>query len=327
MVEKPSKDTKPGTVPRPRHSVMNRLLDAINLRAQIKRLSNEAAEYRHAYETTARDRDRLLGELSRLRELTADDVVVNAGSLAPRATEGRPTLPSMFFVTTPKSGTLYLMRLFTLGLGLRYMQTSLNGFPTDSLDLPKVKAVCAGNCYSMAHLDPSATNLQMLDHFFGQFVLHVRDPRQALWSWYHHIEKLLDQGEEESLLRVAPMIPRGYVNWPISCKLEWQISNHLPNLVRWTENWLSIYDEKKYDILLCDYEYLVSDAVGYVDCVLKYLKIEESEFQSPSIKKSDEIHFRSGDPGEWRKDLPLELVENVNAAVPDAILDRMNWTR
>ncbi len=327
MVEKTSKGAQVGTVSKSRESDMARLPDPIDLQAQVKRLSSEVAEYRHAYETTARDRDRLLLELDQLREFAADNETVNAGALAPRAVEGRLKLRSMFFVTMPKSGTLYLMKLFTLGLGLRYMHISLNGFPSDSLDLSKAKAACSGNCFSMAHLDSSATNLQMLDHFFGRFVVHLRDPRQALWSWFHHVEKLFEQGRYEDLLRVAPMIPCGYLEWPFVRKFEWQIANHLPSLVQWTKDWLRIHEGQNHKILLCDYEALASDIPSYVDRVLDHFSVPHSEFAQPSIEKSEEVHFRSGDPNEWRENLSQPLVDCANAAVPNCLLEYMNWRR
>jgi len=288
-------------------------------------LRRELNTYRHAFETTAEDRDRLGAELNQLKGNTDDSA--DGKDLAPEAADGQPTIPSMFFVTTPKSGTAYLSRLFIEGFGLKYIFASFSGFPTDSLALGEVKRMSSGNCYSTSHLDPSIINLQMLDYFLGRFIVHIRDPRQALWSWIHYVDRLIEEGQEESLLRIAPMVPVKYKEWPFDKRLEWQTENHLPNLVHWIEAWLCVYDSRKYKILLCDYNDFVLDEKSYVDRVIAHFEIPASCFKNPNIEKTSKVHYRSGDPDEWKSKMPQNFIGRVNTLVPDTLLDRMKWKR
>jgi hypothetical protein len=297
------------------------------LRTEIAKLSDELAHYRQAYETTKSELDRLRSQLAAQNVNPEMNQADTLGAVAPRSRSDRQPVPTIFIVTTPKSGTVYLINLFSKGLGLRYIHASHNGFPSDTLDLEKMKGLRAGNCYSTAHLDASVTNIQMLKYFLGKFVIHIRDPRQAMWSWYHHADKLLHEGKGEGLIQIAPMVPENYGELKPEQRLEWQIANHLPQLVSWTQAWLEAHEADRNRTLICDYEDFTSDLPRYVERVLAFFEIPQDEFCAPEIELTSKIHFRSGDPQEWRMKMPSALLDHANSLVPDTLLSRMGWAR
>jgi DNA-binding transcriptional LysR family regulator len=61
--------------------------------------------------------------------------------------------------------------------------------PHNGAGLRDARALVGGGYVAQSHLAPSLENLQILQHYRLKTVLHLRDPRQALLSWVHHIAR------------------------------------------------------------------------------------------------------------------------------------------
>ena len=92
-------------------------------------------------------------------------------------------------------------------------------------------------------------------------MLHVRDPRQAVLSWTHHLDSISkDKGSALWLDVVVPSLPKDYFDFPFERKLDWQIQHHLPHLMNWCEQWKSVIEKRTDDLfLLTTFEELAGD--------------------------------------------------------------------
>jgi hypothetical protein len=124
--------------------------------------------------------------------------------------EVRSPVPSLLLNTLPKSGSVFLMHTLSETLGCGRLHLGNMYSLIDQISLEKMRAFAKGGWVVQDHLAPSLENLQILRHFGCSMVLHVRDPRQAMVSWLHHLDRVYRKQGEEPLLLVAPRPPSGF---------------------------------------------------------------------------------------------------------------------
>ena len=161
------------------------------------------------------------------------------------STSDNATLPSILFVSMPKSGTVFTRSMLARGLSLEQeLSIGVAYFPHDLVEIPKLMSFCKGGKVATTHFDPSPHNFQLLKPFINRWVLHIRDPRSVVLSWVHHMNRLYSEREngEHQALRVYPTPPEAYYHWLFRIQVDWTIENFLPSVVSWLRSWLAIYD-------------------------------------------------------------------------------------
>jgi hypothetical protein len=229
--------------------------------------------------------------------------------------------------TLPKSGSVFLFRTLSEGLGLPRMHLGNTYSLVDQISLAQIARFAAGSFVSQNHLAPSPENLQLLEHFGCSVVLHVRDPRQAMVSWVHHLDRLCHDDDSEILLLFTPRTPRGYFTWDLVRKLDWQIANHLPQSVDWLGRWIAIHDQRRLPVILTTYEELCCDIGALCRRICDFSGIRHEDFRLVDIPKTIDNHFRLGDDSEWRRLCSPDQVERASALLPPALADRFGWVR
>ncbi len=235
--------------------------------------------------------------------------------------------PSCMVVSVPKSGTVFLNRLLSEGLGLRDMVVSNRYFPIDQLWLDAMPEFAGGGRIASVHIDASSVNIKLLRRYAPSWVVHLRDPRSVVLSWTHHIERLFTEGQLDQMLRVEPTPPFDYHAKPFAERLSWQIENFLPAAVSWTLNWLEVVDRRQDSILLTRYEELRHDATALAARIVDFFGIDRTAFAAPPLTKDMAVHFRRGDLDEWREALTAKQLAQANAMVPLALFERFGWPR
>ena len=88
--------------------------------------------------------------------------------------------------TMPKSGSVYILKSLAKIVDLK---TKHCGDPSNGrLSDKDLTAFSTGGFVVQNHLALSAENLQILEQLKPRMVLHLRDPRQAMLSWLHHVD-------------------------------------------------------------------------------------------------------------------------------------------
>jgi hypothetical protein len=141
--------------------------------------------------------------------------------------------PGIFIVTLPKSGSVFIQQAIQRTAGLKPMVPSHGYFPVDMLNVDSVQQFQQGGFVSHSHCDASEFNLRILDFFGIDWVLHLRDPRAALLSWTHHVERPDIRYKPSGHLRSSPAHPDGYFDLSFAAKVDWQIGFWLPGAVKW----------------------------------------------------------------------------------------------
>lgn len=248
-------------------------------------------------------------------------------TLRPVEEVSRPDLdnPSIFLVSIPKSGTVYLNAALRVGLGLPNVMISNGYFPEDQLNLAALPGFMAGGQIAPAHIDPSPTNLQFLDAFVAKWIVHVRDPRSVVLSWIHHVARYHGSGQGDLLYRVTPVPPQSYHALPMSARVDWTIRYFLPCVVIWMTDWMRIADASPARILVTEYQELLEDETALIDRILDFIGIDRGRYRHVPPDKTMAAHFRTGTTDEWRQVFTPSQTEACGRLIPPALKARFGW--
>lgn len=243
------------------------------------------------------------------------------------AKEGQSAVMPILINTMPKSGSIYLSRMIASSLGVEFSVKSLayGFFPTYFMLPDALESFRTGNIVRQEHFDASPINLKVCGRFIDRIVLHVRDPRGALLSWAHHVnrlQKLHPNGIEST---IHP-IPDDFPSWPLSDQLDWHIEHHLVSLVGWLRQWLAVSQaQSPIRILWTSHEELANNERALFDKIINFFEVpmDRVDFQTP--EKTMEVHYRSGEINEWSVVFSMNQKARCADIIGKDLLERFNW--
>jgi hypothetical protein len=251
---------------------------------------------------TIRQRNQLKVQLAdaraRLEEALQREMVLE--EKLKKAAPARP-LPFIMLNTLPKSGSVFLLESLRRGLGIPAQKISLGYVPMDLADYRKLAEAAEGNAVAQAHLDANPTNLRLLRERTAGVVLHLRDPRQALLSWIHHVKNYANLGQL-SWAMVTPAPTPGLLAESLPAIIDWHLIHHFPNLLDWIERWLEHAESGAGPkVLVSDYRDFHADAQESVLRILDFYDIPRWVYIPREIPRDASTHFRRGQLEEWRE--------------------------
>jgi hypothetical protein len=174
--------------------------------------------------------------------------------------------------------------------------------PRDRVVASAVRQLAQGGGIARSHM--SADNLPDLTaNGIKRLNLHVRDPRQVVVSWVHHIRRMSDAEFHWSALRYDPPIPAEFRRWHLLRQLDWAVYNYLPGQLQWLEDWAAALDRgPAIPVLLSRFEDFVHDRHSFFDTIWNFLGI--SGIRVPSLRWQSAAtmrNFRIGSTDEWRE--------------------------
>ncbi len=217
-----------------------------------------------------------------------------------KAAPTRP-LPLIMLNTLPKSGSVFLLESLRRGLGIPAQKISMGYVPMDLADHRKLAEAADGNAVAHAHLDANPTNLRLLKEHTGGVVLHLRDPRQALLSWIHHVKNYANLGQL-SWAMVTPAPTPALLAESLTSVIDWHLVHHFPNLLNWIERWLEHAESGNGPkVMVSDYRDFHADSQESVLRILDFYGIPRWVYIPREIPRDASTHFRSGQLEEWRE--------------------------
>ena len=278
-------------------------------------------EYIASLEEACQSKQRITAPLEREIDAGADEI------------SDLSKLPGIFLNTMPKSASVYIFSWIAQCLNLKHITVSLSLFPDDLVIREKLDVLVKENVITQEHIPATDINLRFIAARMKKLVVHVRDPRQATLSWVHHLDRFHRQmdvhpGNWSAIEAVTPALPEDYFQRTFEEKIDWQIDNHLPLLVGWTEKWLDVQKEGLYglDILITQFESFVTDPEETIRSILRHYGISEDRFDwSLSPEKTAEVHFRKGRIDEWLSVFTTEQRERAGKQIPEHLRARFNW--
>jgi hypothetical protein len=228
--------------------------------------------------------------------------------------------------TMPKSGSVYIQKSLAKILNCQTLDVGNSYAFIDQIDIRDVKKLVDGGYVAQNHLAPSPENLQVLQHFNLKVVLHLRDPRQSLLSWVHHLDWISGGNSvSEALLFCTPRPPTDYFESSLSSKINWQIKNYLPQLITWVTRWVGIADLRIIPILITHQEELRTNERALFDSILRFHNLT-FEYVLPELPRTVEAtHYRLADPTEWKRTFTPDQKAQASSLIPLSLQQRFSW--
>lgn len=218
--------------------------------------------------------------------------------------------------------------MLSQGLDLAEVQTSSRVyFPEDLAVLPQMKLLKQGGHVSLEHLLPGRWNLHVLEQCCEKWLVHVRDPRQALLSWAHHCSKYYHSGGIPMIEFYLPSDLEGFFKQSLAEQLDWHIAHYLPLELRFIQAWLEISAQPHYQnrILWTTFEEFVGDNQAFFWRIVDFFGLEQGSLQFPELRREQVGHFRKGEKNEWRTVFSAEQRHRATEMIPLEIRQRFAW--
>lgn len=243
--------------------------------------------------------------------------------------------PSIFFVSLPKSGTVYTWYSLQDMTGLKLPDFHLlegwsdynsgrdfscpdlyacGDYNTQLLIPQGMQNFLRGYVFG-SHMQASYHNMRILkESGIHKVTVLLRDPRDAFVSWVHHLRNL--GASARNYHSKIYHIPRAYYDWSLEEQFKYQIRTFLPITVNWVEGWLDYFasEDKKIDVLFVYYDELKREPARYIRRITEFHEIENVDFSKIVVPEAGKMHFRKGEHEQWRNDFSADdqlLADNL----------------
>lgn len=260
------------------------------------------------------------------RRVAALEAMVDSSPAVLKFT-AKATRPSILFNALPKSASSYCFEVLRRAGGLHDLGVSVGLFPFDRIAWQRYVCFARhGGCIAHHHIDASAVNLWLLRERPVRLVVHLRDPRQALLSWLHHLKRNAPTDGKVFALTIASMPPDWFA-LPTGTQIDWLIDHHLPLFVAWIEAWVSAAESGDIEIYFSTFEEMVAEPRAFFSRLAKHCALDEASLPEcfPDPRAERIFLFRRGSIDEWREVYSPEQTRRVAQLVPPSLLQRFSW--
>jgi len=255
----------------------------------------------------------------------------------------KDTIPGVMVNSMPKSGTMSIWGALHSGLRVQrvFISNNVKSFKYEIVDPERAKRFVNGSCAAQGHIAATNLNLYLMKKAgIGRMVIHVRDPRQAMLSWVHFIDRLYKTNamlvldyplcENYFLLTHEEQIHcHQYFKKDLKEKIDIHIDHYLPLLIEWLIGWMDQEEHPKCDIKLkfTRFEEFKLEPEKFYADILSFYDIDMAKFEMPNLKLQGKSHFRKGLTEEFRDVFTPEQMEKANAKIPDRIFNKFDWRK
>lgn len=290
----------------------------------LNTLKTNLQGYKSSYQKVLEEKNNMRMTCAPIRR-TSDEVI------------GREGKPSIFLVTLPKSGTVYIGH--TIRFSLDYWHTSTICTPKFPVNLlwPEMMADFErGGMVAATHMQPNEDNLSTFKVSQNRLALHLRDPRAALLSMYYFRRKNHERFLENP--KKAPIGIQGsfkhhykidyveYFSKSPEAQMDFMVDTHYQDCVRWLKQWYGVLqNDRELDILVVTHNELKTNQESYFRKIFDFYQLDQPK-EIVYVEKTAKTHFRKGDNEEWRSTLTARQLEKVCDLYP-SFLDEFGLPR
>jgi hypothetical protein len=237
----------------------------------------------------------------------------------------RRGVPGIMFVAMMKSASEFIRENLIRALDVPEIGLSVGTVPWDEVVPSAVRQLAHGGAIARSHL--SANNLAVLAaNGVDRLILHVRDPRQVIVSWVHHMRRISDVEFRWSALRYDPPLPAEFRQWGLRRQMDWAVHNYMPGQLQWLEDWASaLHQGPPIPVLVSTFEDFVADQQAFFRKLSDFLGV--AEIRLPGSRRQSAAamrNFRRGSIGEWRDVLTARQI-NTFAARIEPLAQYFGW--
>lgn len=252
-------------------------------------------------------------------------------------------IPGILLNTIPKSGSISIWSGLYSGLKVPRLRVGcgIGSLRHQNSDPEKVNRLVQGSCVAQEHLPAIFSNLSVFQESgLEKMLLHVRDPRQALLSWVHHMDRM---NEKEGIEPMEYPLCDNYFNLnhseQIKCeayfsktleeKIGIHIDHYLPILVNWLTGWLDVLenDSSCLEIKITYFEDLKNNPVKFYEDILGFYDIDPDKFEMPATPEKGINHFRKGEVDEFRTVFNEQQLEKSVELMPERLFSTFGWEK
>ncbi|MEG3969483.1 tetratricopeptide repeat protein [Microcoleus sp. T2B6] len=265
--------------------------------------------------------------LSRGRKNDAISNLYKSNQIKTAAIIANGEIPGIFLNTLPKSGSMYVLEAISNGLNKPWMRIVVDD--GENISRGAVNILADEMKLAHEHLPASLRNLCLITEVLDRLIVHVRDPRQAILSWVHHLSKTI--AETEDVISLMHIIPdaENYFSLSLTDQISWQIEKgHLSAVINFIEGWLDAEANPSFypKILFTKYEDLAADPQAFFESILNFYEIDKSRFTFPEPPQQGKLHYRQGRADEWREVFTSEQAAKASSMIPKRLFDKFGWS-
>ncbi|WP_449419493.1 tetratricopeptide repeat protein [Phormidium nigroviride] len=265
--------------------------------------------------------------LSRGRKNDALSNLYKSNQIKTAAIIANGEIPGIFLNTLPKSGSMYVLEAISNGLNKPWMRIAVDD--GEIISRGDVNILAAEMKLAHEHLPASLRNLCLITETLDRLIVHVRDPRQAMLSWVHHLSKTI--AETEDVISLMHIIPdaENYFSLSLTDQISWQIEKgHLFVFIKFIEGWLDAEAAPSFypKILFTKYEDLAAYPQAFFESILNFYEIDKSRFTFPEPPQQGKLHYRQGRADEWREVFTPEQAAKASSMIPKRLFERFGWS-
>ncbi len=222
-------------------------------------------------------------------------------------------------ITLPRSGSAFIRAVICSKMRLEPVAAGTGPRMGVLIEPSKLyKRATLMPAYVHGHYAPVDFNIQCLSLLgLTDLVVHMRDPRDALVSWYHQIERpaVKEDVPTQVLLQASGDVIDGYYDRSREEKYDHLIENLMPKLIAWISGWMKIAaEDPRLRIHLTHYK-LLRDPIQYFNDIAQFYDLNRTyelkdfpEFTPGSFK----YNFRKGESGTYRSELNSKQIRRVD---------------
>lgn len=239
----------------------------------------------------------------------------------------------------PKSASLFIARTIAATLNCEMMRVGTRGVNSSQAD---PEAICqfvdTYRAVAQDHIAPTQYNFKVL-YCSGltQFVVLFRDPRDALISWAHHLERndIANKPWHKWLIVSSGIISEQYYDLSWDNKLNDLINNYYPIMIDWINGWVRLACEQdRFNIMIKTYEEFITDKPAFIESILKFygFSLDQNQIVWPSDSRrmsnmiNLDTHFRKGIVGSYHDELSKDQIQCINDKIDKDLFERFGWS-
>lgn len=162
---------------------------------------------------------------------------------------------SIAVVGLPKSATFFTVSTISRATGLPVSRPSCPGTVDQQLDAERFHAFSETGGVAWLHIPPTPFNVGLLKAYgTDRLALIVRDPRDAIVSWFHHRARFdaANYGHMQSV--ASGLYPMNWYTLDHSARMDAVISGAFPRFQSWLSAWADLLNAPPFAIHLMRYE-------------------------------------------------------------------------
>lgn len=229
------------------------------------------------------------------------------------------------FVAMMKSASEFIRANLIRALDVPEIDLSIGTVPRDRIVPSAVRQIAKGGAINRSHM--SANNLPgLIENGVERLILHVRDPRQVVVAWVHHMHRISGAEFCGSALRYDPPLPIEFGNWGFRRQIDWAVQNYMPGQLQWLEDWVTaLNNNPPIPILVSTFEEFVHDQRSFFCKTSDFFGVPE--IRVPSLRKQSPAamrNFRRGRIDEWRDVLTGKQISSFESRV-EPLAKHFGW--